>query len=491
MERLWPIVGRVEIENLIGFFVNTLVMRVDISGKPTVGEVLERVKQQAIGAQQHQDIPFEQVVEIVQPVRSLAHSPLFQVVFAWQDAPMGRPELPGLQIEPLESGSHMVSKFDLTLSLKESGGYIVGGLEYATALFDRKSVERYAEYYRRLLEGMVEAGAEQAVDSLGMLPEDERRQVLYEWNQTERELPGAGSVHELFEEQVRKNPEAVAVVFGDVTLSYQELNAQANRLAHYLLTVGVKREERVAICLERSVEIVIAELGILKSGGAYVPIDPGYPVERKVLLISDSGARVVVSSQEMGAMELMGVRRVDIEEAMKWRGEGEGGGEESSRGVEEEKDRENPGIKQEGEALAYVMYTSGSTGQPKGVMVPHRAIKRLVRNSGYARWEGEGVAFSSNPAFDATTMEVWGPLLNGGRVVVIEQETLLEPRRLKEELRRQGVSVMWMTVGLFNQYAEELREEFHRMRYLIVGGDALDAGVMRRMVEGGRGRSTW
>ncbi|HKR97268.1 MAG TPA: condensation domain-containing protein, partial [Candidatus Angelobacter sp.] len=179
--------GRVEIEKLIGFFVNTLVIRVDVSGKPTVREVLERVKQQAVGAQQHQDIPFEQVVEIVQPVRSLAHSPLFQVVFAWQDAPMGGPEFPGFQIEPMESGAHMVSKFDLTLSLQESGGCIVGGLEYATALFERETVERYAGYYRRLLEGMVEAGAEQAVDSLAMLPAAERQQVLYGWNQTERE----------------------------------------------------------------------------------------------------------------------------------------------------------------------------------------------------------------------------------------------------------------------------------------------------------------
>jgi len=291
--------------------------------------------------------------------------------------------------------------------LQEAGESIVGGVEYATALLERGTVERYAGYYRRLLEGLVEAGEAQAVDSLAMLAEGERRQVLYGWNQTQRDMPGAASVHELFEEQVRKSPEAVAVVLGDVRLSYGELNAQANRLAHYLSGLGVKREEGVAMCLERSVELVIAELGILKAGGAYVPIDPGYPVERKALLVSDSGARVLVTSQAMGAMEMLGVRRVDFEELMQWGGEGG-------------RERENPAFEPAGEALAYVMYTSGSTGQPKGVMVPHRAIKRLVINSGYAEWEGEGVALSSNPAFDATTMEVWGSLLNGGRVVVIE-----------------------------------------------------------------------
>src|SRR5256714_645252 len=360
--------GRGEMEMLIGFFVNTLVLRVDVSGHPTVGEMLERVKQQALAAQQHQDIPFEQVVEIVQPVRSLAHSPLFQVMFAWQDAPMGSPELTGLQIEPLVSSAHTVSKFDLTLAWQEAGECIGGGLEYAKAVFERETIERYAGYYRRLLEGMVAAGEAQAVDSLGMLGEEERGQVVYEWNQTRRELPGPGSVHELFEEQVRKTPEAVAVVCRDERLSYGELNEQANRLAHYLCWLGVKREERVAICLERSVETVIAELGILKRGGAYVPIDPGYPVERKALLISDSGARVVVASQEVGAMEMVGVKRVDFEEVMLWTGE-EGGGRERKSGGGRE--RENPGMVQEGEGLAYIMYTSGSTGQPKGVMVPH------------------------------------------------------------------------------------------------------------------------
>jgi non-ribosomal peptide synthetase component F len=273
--------GRREIEKLIGFFVNTLALRVDVSGSPTVGELLDRVKSQTIAAQQHQDIPFEQVVEVVKPVRSLAHSPLFQVMLAWQDLPEGRMKFPGVEIEPLKSAPHMVSRFDLTLSLRKAGDRIVGGVEYATSLFERGTVERYLGYFHSLLEAMVAEGAgTQPIDRLPLLSTEERKQLLYEWNDTAAEYQKEKCVHELFEKQVERTPDAVAVAYEEMKLSYDELNRRANRLARYLRKFVVEPDARVAICVERGLEMVVGLLGVLKAGGAYVPLDPTHPVDR-------------------------------------------------------------------------------------------------------------------------------------------------------------------------------------------------------------------
>jgi hypothetical protein len=224
--------GRGEIEGLIGFFVNTLALRLDLGGGASVGGMLEQVKRQAVAAQQHQDIPFEQVVELMHPVRSLSHSPLLQVMFAWQSASQGGLSLAGLTVKPLQAAPHVVAKFDLTLFLQETGDTIIGDVVYARALFEAGRIERYLGHYRTLLEAMVGADAGAAVDGLQWLTPLERRQVLYEWNETGAEYPRGQCVQELFEEQVERTPEAAAVVFGEGVLSYGELNRQANRLAH-------------------------------------------------------------------------------------------------------------------------------------------------------------------------------------------------------------------------------------------------------------------
>ncbi|HEU0052346.1 MAG TPA: condensation domain-containing protein, partial [Longimicrobium sp.] len=270
--------GRREIEGLIGFFVNTLALRVDFSSAPTVAEVLARVKARALEAQANQDIPFEQVVELVQPARSLAHTPLFQVMFAWRNAPREGLALPGLKLASAGDASpHVTARFDLLLSLGEVGGQIAGGVEYATALFDGATVERWLGYLHRVLEAMV-ADAAVAIDRLPMLAEAERRQVLREFNDTRREYAREACVHELFEAQAARTPGAVAVVFEDERVTYAELNARSNRLAHHLRALGVGPDGRVGICVERSVEMVVGLLGILKAGGAYVPLDASYPV---------------------------------------------------------------------------------------------------------------------------------------------------------------------------------------------------------------------
>ena len=263
---------RTEIEPLIGFFVNTLALRIDLAGSPSVVELLVRVRERTLEAQRHQELPFEQVVEIVQPPRRLSHTPIFQTMFAWQNAPEGKLDLAGVSVASIGAAG-VTAKFDLSLSLQEVGREVVGGAEYATSLYDRVTMERYLGYWRRVLEGMVaeEAGR---IDRLELMEEAERRQLLEEWNATAAEYPREKCVHELFEEQVERSPESVAVAYEGGQLSYGELNARANRLARHLRELGVGPDVRVAICMERSLEMVVGLLGALKAGGAYLPLDP-------------------------------------------------------------------------------------------------------------------------------------------------------------------------------------------------------------------------
>ncbi|MCW2985404.1 MAG: sypC, partial [Conexibacter sp.] len=437
-----------------------------------------RVKARALGAQQHQDIPFEQVVELAQPVRSLAHTPLFQVMFAWQNMPQEGLALPGLTVERLrlvDGAAATTAKFDLTLDLREVRGEIVGGLQYATALVERPTIERHLGYLQRLLAGLV-ADPEQPAEALPLLGEAERQQVVEAWNATDAEYPSEACVHELFEQQVARTPDAVAVMYEAEQLSYAALNARANRLADHLRTQGVGLETRVALCLERSLELVVAELAVLKCGAAYVPLDPSLPTERLAFVLADCGARVGISLVSDIPPALPGLLRwLTINasaEALS--------AEPLSRPKDPRLDRPE---RFSSELAAYVMYTSGSSGVPKGVVIPHHGITRLVLENGFTDLgPADRVAFASNPAFDASTFEVWAPLLTGGAVVVIAQETLLEPVRFEEALARYEITTLWVTVGLFNQYADLLAAAWGRLRYLLVGGDALDPQVIARVM---------
>jgi len=462
---------RVEIENLIGLFVNMLVVRVDTSGRPKVGELLERVKRQTIAAQQHQDMPFEQVVEIVQPARSLAHSPLFQVTFTWLDRLDDRPELPGLETGPLQFLPHSVSQFDMALHLWEAGERIEGVVEYATSLFEPSTVERYLNYFTELLEGMV-TDETQTVNSLPLLEEVERRQVVHEWNQTEAEIPAA-CVHELFEQQVEKAPEAVGLIYEGQQLTYAELNRRANRLAHYLRRCGVSAETRVGACLERSIAMVVAMLAILKAGGVYVPLDAEYPAERLALMIEDAAAGIVVTDGRLRnclpAEATQFVLVVDID------GDDAAIAEESG---------ENPGLGIDSRQLAYVMYTSGSTGKPKGVMVTHHNVVRLVRKTNYVEFDPSLViGHVSNVVFDASTFEVWGALLNGCRLAVIPKWNVLAPEVLHGQLRNLGVTTLFLTTALFQECVRSSPGIFAGMDQILFGGEACDAECVRRAVE--------
>jgi amino acid adenylation domain-containing protein len=454
---------RREIEGLIGFFVQTLALRVDLSAAPTVADLLAQVRTRAVEAQQHQDIPFEQVVERVRPVRSLAYHPLFQAGFAWQDALGDGLTLPGLRTGPVGELSRESAKFDLSLTLWDDDGRITGALGYAAALFEQATVERYAGYLRRVLEEMA-ADEGQRVERLALMPESERSGVLQAWNRTDAAYPGEAGVHALFEAQADRTPDAPAVVFGGEHLTYAELEGRANRLANHLAGRGVGPGARVALLLPRGADLVVAELAVLKAGAAYVPVNPDDPAERIAFLLADSGARVVLAPAGQAVPGAASVERIDVE-------------------MVREGSEARPRTQAGGEAAAYVMYTSGSTGEPKGVVIPHRAITQLVLTNGFADLRADDrVALASNPAFDASTMEVWGPLLNGGRVVVVPQAVLLDPRAYGRLLVEEGVTALLITPALFNHYAREIPEALAGLRYILTGGDRAEVAAYERLL---------
>uniref|UniRef100_UPI00385789DB amino acid adenylation domain-containing protein n=1 Tax=Rhizobium ruizarguesonis TaxID=2081791 RepID=UPI00385789DB len=403
---------RREIEDLIGFFVNTLAVRIDLSGEPSVSDLLERGRRAALTAQDHQDLPFEQVVEIVQPPRALDHTPLFQVGLAWQNNTVGSLDLPGLRVEAAGEGLDQV-KFDLELNLGEQGEVIAGTLGYATALFDRATMERQCGYLLALLRAMV-VDADRPVRELDILPAEERSYLLEELNRTEADYPSDLCVHVLFEAQVRRAPDAVALVFEEQSISYGALNADANRLAHHLIELGVRPDQPVAICVERSPAMVVGLLAILKAGGAYVPLDPAYPSERLRQLLDDAGPRRLLCDATgraaLGAEAIADLSVVDLNAA-------------TPAWADQSADDPDPhALGLTARHLAYVIYTSGSTGTPKGVMVEHRNTVNLLHWSGgvFAESEIRRTLFSTSVCFDLSVYECFLPLSQGSKLYLVE-----------------------------------------------------------------------
>ncbi|AVH63712.1 non-ribosomal peptide synthetase [Nostoc sp. 'Peltigera membranacea cyanobiont' N6] len=397
---------RTEIEGLIGFFVNTLVMRTDLSLNPTFNELLPRIREMALPAYAHQDLPFEMLVEALQPERDLSYTPLFQVMFVLNNAPKPEIELTGLTVSslPIESA---IAKFDLTLGMENTNNGLVGWWEYNTDLFSRSTIERMTGHFVTLLEAIV-ANPQERISQLPMLTASEQQELLVEWNDTSVDYPIDKCIHQLFEEQVERTPDAVAVVFENQQLTYHELNCRANQLAHYLRSLGVSADVLVGICVERSLEMVVGLLGILKAGGAYVPLDPEYPQERLSFMLADAQVSVLLTQQHL-------VEKLP---------------EHQARVVHLDKDwvaiakssQENPIAQVQASNIAYVIYTSGSTGQPKGVMLSHSNLcnHTFWMQATFPLTEKDKVLQKTPFGFDASVWEFYAPLLAGGQLLIAE-----------------------------------------------------------------------
>nr|UXB95125.1 non ribosomal peptide synthetase [Pseudomonas syringae] len=446
-------------DRALGMFINTLPLRVDV-GTCTVRQAVRQTHARLTALLGHEHAP----LVLAQRCSAVAAaSPLFSALLNYRHSPAREASGGERWADTQVLGVRERTNYPLTLSVDDQGEGFLLSVQVAAG-FDG---QRICDYMQTALSHLIEAlesNTDSAVRDLPVLPEAERRQLLVTFNDTARDYPQQQTVHSLFEAQVRVCPEACAAIHDGVAVSYAEMNARANRLARHLLSLGVQPGDSVAILLERSLDLLASQLAVLKCAAVYVPLDINAPVERQSFMIEDSRARVLLTHSHV--LLTTGAQRVDLDSLVL-------DGLKST----------DLALPQPSESIAYIMYTSGSTGTPKGVLVPHRAISRLVINNGYADFNAQDrVAFASNPAFDASTLDVWAPLLNGGCVVVIGQNDLLSPLNFQRLLLEQSVSVLWMTAGLFHQYASGLGEAFSRLRYLIVGGDVLDPAVIGRVL---------
>ncbi|MFE2164046.1 non-ribosomal peptide synthase/polyketide synthase [Streptomyces sp. NPDC059447] len=466
------------LEDLAGFFVNTLVLRTDVSGDPTFEELLARVRDTDLAAYAHQDLPFERLVDDLDHVRSLARQPLFQVMLAVHSGGPAEDtwELPGLLVEQLNPEVAEAARFDLSVALGEfrdgSGtpDGIGGTLQYATDLFDESTAQALADRLVKILE-QVAADPRARVGQLDVIEPDERHTVLREWNDTARPVPGT-TLPELFERQVERTPGAVAIAAPDVTLTYAEVDALANRVAHWLIGRGIGPEDRVAVVMERSADLLVVLLGVVKAGAAYVPVDPGYPAERIAFMLSDVDPALVLCTSGSRGVPRDGFEVAVWEEAVV-------GMASCPPTAPRDADR-SAALRPD--HLAYVMYTSGSTGTPKGVEVTHRNVVSFAEDRSWREEVVERVLVQANHAFDASTYEIWVTLAHGGGLVVMPPGDIgaSERGRLIAEHR---VTNVHATAGLFSLLAEESPQIFAGVREVSTGGDVVSASAIRTLLE--------
>ncbi|HEX8559883.1 MAG TPA: amino acid adenylation domain-containing protein, partial [Pyrinomonadaceae bacterium] len=476
--------NRAETEPLIGFFVNTLVMRTDLSGNPTFAELLGRVKDVALGAYAHQDVPFEKLVEELQPERNAAHTPIFQVMFALQNAPQASITLPELTLSALGTENH-TTHFDLGVSLGEGAEGLYGLVEYNTDLFDRDTVTQLMRHLRRLLASVAQDPSLPVAD-LPLLDDDERRLLLDEWGHRADGFDTDTTAHRLFEAQAARTPDAVALLLDGDRLTYGELNARANRLARYLLRLGVRSGTRVGICVERSFEMVVGLLGILKAGGVFVPLDPDYPRERLAFMLEDSQTAVMLTHSRLEASlpEGGGTRvRLDADADLI-----------AAEGADD------PGPLAAPSDLAYFIYTSGTTGRPKAVMVEHRQLVNtlLSARGAFGFGAGDVMPVEASYSFDIWLFEALTPLVAGGRCLLLRREEVLDVERLVGRLAAEGATLLHAVPSLMRQVVEHLRAARAaehgvningsgpappKLRMVFVGGDAVSPDLLAAMRE--------
>ncbi|RMP42764.1 Non-ribosomal peptide synthetase module, partial [Pseudomonas savastanoi pv. retacarpa] len=451
-----------ELEGLIGFFVNTLALRMTRSANPTVASWLQQALHVALAAQEHQDLPFDQVVEVLNPPRSLAYSPVFQALFAWEQHQDSDLTLSGLDVSVLQS-SQPVAKFDLQLALSERDGQIVGGLEHASGLYEPETVVQMGEYLRRILTQMVE-DSEQPLATVALLNTEQHRQIVHDWNRTERDTSRQPDCVTRFEAIVQRVPNAVALLADEQALTYAELNQSANRLAHYLIQQGVKPEQRVGLCLERSPQMVIGLLAILKAGAAYVPFDPAYPAERLAFMFGDAAPTLLLTQASLRAdlpqlRDTLSICCLDVD-AQQWA----------------QCSDCNPHVPVSPGNLAYVLYTSGSTGRPKGVAHSRAALDNLIA------WQLEQAPVSQRVLqfaslnFDVSFQEICSTLCQGGSLVLMSETARKDLASLRPTLVAEGVQRAFLPFAVFQQLAGLSEADAARPAYgceIVTAGEAL------------------
>ena len=454
---------RSEIEGLIGFFVNTLVMRSNLAGNPTFSELLSRVQEVALSAYAHQNLPFEILVEALQPERDLSHTPLFQVMFAVQNASPSEVELAGLTVTPLITEG-ATAKFDLSLLMQNTPTGLVGCWEYNTDLFDASTIKRMTGHFVTLLEGII-TNPEERISQLPLLTAIEQQQLLVEWNNTQADYPQNKCIHQLFEEQVELAPDAVAVVFGNQQLTYHQLNCRANQLAHYLRSLGVTLDVLVALCVERSLDMVVGLLGVLKAGGAYLPLDPEYPIERLSFMLEDAQVSVLLTQQHL------------IERLPKYQAKLVCLDETWSQIAQNNQENPSSGVK--AFHLANLIYTSGSTGRPKGVMVEHKGLCNLAQ----AQIQTFGLTSDSRVlqfasfSFDASISEIVMAFGSGGTLYLGTKNSLLPGKPLIEQLKNYGITHITLPPSAL---AVMPGSELPTLQTIIVAGEACSAELIKQ-----------
>jgi len=465
-----PIAGRtrVELEGLIGFFVNMLALRTDLSGNPSFRDLIARVREVALEAYANQDLPFEKLVEELQPRRDLSRNPLFQVLFALQNVPVSQWQIPDLKINYLEVDNE-TTRFDLALRLIETPVGLKGAFEYNTDLFAAESIDRLALHFQHVVAAL-SADPGRPIGQIALLSHSERQQLVVVWNRTEEPYEARATLHELFAAQAARTPKAVAVTYERQQISYEDLDHRANRLAHYLLRCGVRLEMPVGILLERSIEMIISMLGILKAGAAYLPLDPGYPRQRLRLMVEDAGLQWVISRYGSGEwLSETGVAIVDVDSD--WEPDG----------PERTDDLESGAA---GENLAYIIYTSGSTGRPKGVMISHQALINFLRST--SRRPGltsrDVLLAVTTLSFDIAALELFLPLINGGRVVIASRETAVDGQRLAEKLAESRATVMQATPSTWRVLLAAGWTGGAELK-ILCGGEALDWPLANQLIE--------
>ncbi|MCP3145381.1 condensation domain-containing protein, partial [Pyxidicoccus xibeiensis] len=459
--------NRAEVEGLIGFFVNTLVVRASIDSRQSFRELLAQVRERTLSAYEHQDVPFEKLVEELQPQRDLSRSPLFQVSLTFQNAPGEALKLPGLELELLPSQSE-AAKFDLDLGMDEVEGGLTGSLNYNTDLFDAATAERLARHFRVLLEA-VTADVRRPLWQLDLLTAEERQQLLVDFRGRHETYPRDVSLHALIEAQVQRTPEAEAIRFEDEALTYAQLDARANQLAHHLRSLGVGPESLVGVCLERSLEMVVALVGVLKSGAAYVPMDPAYPRERLAWMLEDTAAPVILTQERLTSVLPPHDAKVLCLDTQ-WDSVAS---QPTSRPVP----LAGP------EALAYVIFTSGSTGRPKGAMNAHQGVvnRLLWMQQQYGLSAADTVLQKTPFSFDVSVWEFFWPLMTGARMVLARPGGHQDPTYLVRLMADERVTTAHFVPSMLRAFVEEPGlESLAHLRRVVCSGEALPADLVNK-----------